>query len=168
MNTPFGSAVFLDIDGTLNVRRCEVGAELLRHETSSAGGYSVQAVREVIDWICSLHAGGAQIIWSTTWNEQADTYAGWFGLPRELAYLKHSDANRVSFGRSLKVAAVLDYLGAHPEIHKAVILDDVVGEFDFEYARSSGGRLLIPELADELGITATVRAEVDVFLGLSR
>lgn len=167
-STSFSSAIFLDIDGTLNVRQCEAGFELLRHETGSTGGYSVHAVREVVDWLGRLHAVGVELIWSTTWNEHADTFAGWFGLPRGLAQLKHSDANRVSFGRSLKVAPVLDYLGAHPEIHQAVILDDVVGEFDFEYARSSGGRLLIPELADELGITATVRAEVDVFLGLSR
>lgn len=168
MNTPLGSAVFLDIDGTLNVRQCEAGAELLHHETGSAGSYSVHAVREVVDWLCGLHSAGVDLIWSTTWNEQADTYASWFGLPRRLAHVKHGAGNRVSFGRSLKVAPVLDYLGAHPEIHKAVVLDDVVGESDFENARSSGGRLLIPELADEFGITSAVRADVDAFLGLSR
>ncbi|SIM02783.1 Uncharacterised protein [Mycobacteroides abscessus subsp. abscessus] len=168
MNAQRTSAVFIGIDGTLNVRQCESGAELLRHETGSAGGYSIHAVREVVDWLCGLHAADMELIWSTTWNEQADVYAGWFGLPRELPYLKHSGANRVSFGRSLKVAPVLDYLGAHPEIHKAVVLDDVVGEYGFENARSSGGRLLIPELAEEFGITSAVRADVDAFLGLSR
>ncbi len=157
-------AIFLDIDGTLNVPRCEPGAQLLSHGTGSGGSYSVHAVREVVDWLCGLHAAGVDLIWSTTWNAQAEAYAGWFGLPRGLLHLRHGGGNRIAFGRSLKVGPVQDYLVTHPEIQRAVILDDMVGEFDFEDARSSGGRLLIPELDDELGVTRAVRAVVSDFL----
>ncbi|CPR73164.1 Uncharacterised protein [Mycobacteroides abscessus] len=48
-STSFSSAIFFDIDGTLDVRQCEAGFELLRHETGSARGYSAHLVREVVD-----------------------------------------------------------------------------------------------------------------------
>lgn len=48
-STLASSAVFLDIDGTSNLRQCEAGSELLRHEPGSARGYSAHLVREVVD-----------------------------------------------------------------------------------------------------------------------
>lgn len=179
MNTPArNSAVFLDIDGTLNVRGCEIGSTLIRRGgeeiTRDAGGVFhldvglfYNAVRETRDWLNELHSVGVQLIWSTTWNDQADDFAEWFGLPTGLPFLRQ-DANREAFGRSLKVATVTRFLDQHPELERAVILDDVIGTYDFDDARNSGGRLLIPELDEDFGVTTTVRAEVDAFLGGSR
>lgn len=156
--------MFLDIDDTLNVRRCESGAELLSHQAGSSVGYPINAVREVIDWLCDLHRAGAQLIWSTTWNQHAEEYARWFGLPLGLDYVPQWETNRIAFGRSHKLIPVFTYLAEHPEITRAVILDDLVGTADTEDALASRGRILIPELDEEFGVTLKVRAQVDEFL----
>ncbi|KMV17572.1 hypothetical protein ACT17_14845 [Mycolicibacterium conceptionense] len=170
------TAVFLDIDGTLNTRVCEPGSTLMRRssgatisvvDTGESYEYAIHAVRETVDWLNALHANGVQLIWSTTWNDQAEDYAEWFGLPAGLPFVRQDNANRVSFGHSMKVPPVLAYLDAHPEITKAVLLEDLIGWLDQDLDAVTAGRLLIPELDEELGVTANVRAQVDEFLGLT-
>ena len=157
--SPGMDAVFLDIDGTVNVDVPEPGMTLLTRET----GYPIHAVTEVVGWLCGLRAGGVALVWNTTRNDRAEDYAQWFGLPRGLPRVRHAE-NRVSFGHSLKVRGVLRYLAEHPQIGRAAVLDDVVGERDAHLPAVTSGRLLIPALDDRHGITSAVMAAVDAHL----
>lgn len=152
-------AVFLDIDGTLNVADPAPGMVLRTRES----GYPIHVVSEVVDWLCDLHACGVALVWNTTWNDQADDYAEWFGLPRGLPWIRH-DENRTSFGHSLKLRGALRYLQEHPQISRAAVLDDVIGERDQYLPAVASGRVLVPELHDRHGITREVMASVDAHL----
>lgn len=154
-------AVFLDIDGTLNVTDSAPGWTL----STRTVGYPIHAVTEVVDWLCTLHDRGVALVWNTTWNDQADDYAEWFGLPHGLPWVRH-DENRVSFGHSLKVRGALRYMQAHPRIKRAVVLDDVVGEHDACLPAVTSGRVLVPELHERHGVTREVMVAVDAHLRL--
>lgn len=152
-------AVFLDIDGTLNVDTAEPPMTL---RTRSVG-YPIHAISEVIDWLNDLHSRGVALVWNTTWNDQAEDYAQWFGLPSGLPWIRH-DENRVSFGHSLKVRGALRYLQAHPNICRAVVLDDVIGHRDGNLPVVMSGRMLVPELHERHGITRAVMGVVNAHL----
>lgn len=152
-------AVFLDIDKTINVAEPAPGMSIATRTV----GYPLHATVEAVDWICELHNRGVWIIWNTTWNDQADDYAEWFGLPRGLPYIKH-DENRTSFGHSLKVRGAVRFLEDNPHIVRAVVLDDMVGNLDGELDDVVAGRLLIPELHETHGITHSVIEQADAFM----
>lgn len=152
-------AVFLDIDGTLNVTDPAPGWTL---RTRSVG-YPIHAIAEVADWLCALHGRGVALVWNSTWNDQCEDYAQWFGLPPGLPWTRH-DANRASFGHSLKLRGALRYLQEHPQINRAAVLDDVIGERDQYLPAVASGRVLVPELHDRHGVTPAVMAAVDAHL----
>ncbi|KXO98379.1 hypothetical protein AXK58_25110 [Tsukamurella tyrosinosolvens] len=151
--------MFLDIDGTLNVPAADTGFTLLTRPS----GFPTHVVKDVRDWLCDLQARGVRLIWNSTWNDQCDDYAAWFGLPRDLEWIPH-DENRVSFGHSLKVRGAVDFLARHPEIERAVVLDDVLGFLEHELEDVIAGRLFLPELDELHGVTRAVIDETEQFL----
>lgn len=152
-------AVFIDIDGTINVADCASGFTL----HTRAVGYPIHAIAEVVEWLCGLHSRGVALVWNSTWNDRCEDYAQWFGLPSGLPWIRH-DENRVSFGHSLKLRGALRYLQEHPRIGRAVVLDDVIGERDRYLPAVASGRVLVPELHDSCGVTPAVVAAVDAHL----
>jgi hypothetical protein len=152
-------AVFIDIDGTINVADCAAGFTL----HTRAVGYPIHAIAEVVDWLCELHRRGVALVWNSTWNDRCEDYAQWFGLPPGLPWIRH-DENRVSFGHSMKLLGALRYLQEHPQTDRAVVLDDVIGERDHFPPAVASGRVLVPELHDSRGVTPAVMATVDTHL----
>ncbi|MEO3812659.1 HAD domain-containing protein [Sphaerisporangium sp. B11E5] len=144
--------VLLDVDGVLNPAR----RPTLRHRrhdvTLDGRTYRVLLnARHGRKLLALADAGGADLVWATTWEDHANTEIGpRVGLP-PLPVIRVTGDPGSRAGEHFKTRHVAEYVAGRP----FVWFDDSLGIADWEYLKDHPGvgDFLLVEVDPEMGLT---------------